>query len=169
MAGRPTLYSDDLAQAICDQMAEGMSVREIGRRGGMPEARTIHRWVCEPGHPFCQRYNEARKLQAQAWADECLEISDEGRNDWIERRTKDGETSVILDREHVSRSNLRVETRKWLLGKLHPGMFADRTGVMGPDGNLVDPTKRNITVEDTRAPISTLIASAVAVDDDPSA
>lgn len=127
----------------------------------MPFASTIHRWVCDPSHPFCERYAIARRLQAQAWADECLEIADEGRNDWTERQTKEGGKEVVLDREHVSRSNLRIDTRKWLLSKLHPELFAERTGLMGPDGKLVDPTRRNVTIEDNRAPISSLFDAAM--------
>lgn len=161
MTGRPTIYSEELADAICDMMASGMSVREIGRRDDMPDARTINRWSTTPDHPFCPRYVLARRLQAQAWADECLEIADDGTNDWVERALKDGGKTVLLDREHVMRSNLRVDTRKWLLAKLHPELFAERTGMIGPDGKLVDPTKRTHAVEDQRGSVLDLIASAL--------
>jgi hypothetical protein len=53
-------------------------------------------------------------------ADELLEIADDATNDFVERQNKDGHTSKVFDAEHVQRSRLRVEARKWLLSKALP-------------------------------------------------
>jgi hypothetical protein len=43
-----------------------------------------------------------------------LDIADDGSNDWIVREGK----APIINDEAVRRSVLRIETRKWLMGKL---------------------------------------------------
>jgi hypothetical protein len=44
----------------------------------------------------------------------------------MERARKDGSVEAALDREHVARSELRINTRKWLLSKMLPKKFGDR-------------------------------------------
>jgi Bacteriophage Sf6, terminase small subunit-like len=39
---------------------------------------------------------------------------------------KDGSTYTALDAEHVQRSRLRVEARKWLLSKALPKVYGDK-------------------------------------------
>ena len=61
-----------------------------------------------------ERYVEAREVYFEALREECLDIADDGTNDYVERTRKDGSTYIALDSEHVQRSALRVNTRKWL-------------------------------------------------------
>lgn len=47
---------------------------------------------------------------------ECLEIIDDGRNDWVDRHSRDGEViGRYVDTEAILRSKARVETRLRLL------------------------------------------------------
>jgi hypothetical protein len=39
---------------------------------------------------------------------------------------KRGDAITVFDREHVDRTRLRVDTRKWLLTKLKPQKFGDK-------------------------------------------
>ena len=75
---------------------------------------------------FYPQYARARELQMEAWADEIVEISDDGTNDWMERQLRDGKTEEVLDHEHITRSRLRVDTRKWIMSKLKPGTYGDK-------------------------------------------
>ena len=62
--------------------------------------------------------------------EEMLEIADDGSNDWMERTGKDGETGdKVVDHEHVSRSKLRVDTRKWMLARMAPKKYGDATNI----------------------------------------
>ena len=59
-----------------------------------------------------------------------LEIADDGTNDWIERQNaRSGETYIALNDEAISRSRLRVEARKWLMGKMKPKKYGDKIDV----------------------------------------
>ena len=46
--------------------------------------------------------------------------------DWVERKGKDGETELVLDREHIQRSKLRAEHRRWLFSKALPKVYGDK-------------------------------------------
>lgn len=127
--GRPTDYSTDLANEICARIAEGESLRSICRCEGMPNIRSVMRWLGI--HPeFSQQYARAREAQAESMFEEMLEIADDGSNDWMERTGKDGETGdKVVDHEHVSRSKLRVDTRKWMLARMAPKKYGDATNI----------------------------------------
>ena len=75
---------------------------------------------------FADRYAHARELQLDGIADEILDIVDDSRNDFIARESKSGDVQLVFDREHVDRTRLRVDARKWLLTKLKPQKFSDR-------------------------------------------
>ena len=65
---------------------------------------------------------------AEFWADEIMDIADDGTNDYVERESDSG-TQVVCDQEHIQRSRLRVDTRKWFLSKLLPKKYGDRTAL----------------------------------------
>lgn len=125
--GPPSLYSEALAEAICDRLADGESLNTICRSQGMPSERTVRTWARTPEHPFSPKYARAREIGYFKLADELLEIADDGSNDWMRRTGKDGEDlGWAVNGEHIARSRLRVDTRKWLLSKCLPKIFGDR-------------------------------------------
>lgn len=123
MAGRPSEYTQEMADKICARIADGESLRAICRDDGMPQIRSVMRWLA--AHPeFSQQYARAREEQADKIFDELLEIADDSRNDWIEK-----EQGSVVDHEHVSRSKLRVDTRKWMLARMAPKKYGDATNI----------------------------------------
>jgi len=158
-AGRPSLYTAELAAEICRRLAEGQSLREICRDDGMPAESTVRGWSLDNVDGFFALYSRARRLQAEQWADEIIEIAENGRNDWTVRQNKDGTTAVVLDREHVQRSALRVDSRKWLLSKLHPETWGERVHsiLTGKDGGPIA-TESRVEVADANARIRELLA-----------
>lgn len=109
---------------ICERLMEGESLRSIVCAEGMPGRSTVHRWLADDTE-FRDQYARARAIQADTLFDEMLDIADDGSNDWIERRREDGSTETVLDHEHVQRSKLRVDTRKWMASKLAPKKYGD--------------------------------------------
>jgi hypothetical protein len=81
---------------------------------------------CVAVEEFAAAYARAREIGYEHWADESVEIADNAANDWMERVRKDGEIETVLNREHVARSELRINTRKWMLSKMLPKKFGDR-------------------------------------------
>jgi hypothetical protein len=66
---------------------------------------------------FRAAYEFARQMWADHVFDECMEIADDATNDWIEKNTEGG-VSRQVNGEHIQRSRLRIDTRKWALGKM---------------------------------------------------
>ncbi len=133
--GRPTDYTQEIAEEICERLAVGESVRQITLLEHMPEERTVYRWLIKH-EEFCQQYARAKEIQADRFNEELIDIADDGRNDWEERENKRGDgTYIALNDEAISRSKLRVETRKWLMGKHKPKKYGDSLSLKGDDKN----------------------------------
>lgn len=134
--GRPSDYTQELADMICSRLADGESLRAICRDDDMPNKATVFRWLREK-EGFSDQYARAKEESADALFEELLEIADDGTNDWMEKHGQDGELiGYQLNGEHVQRSRLRLDTRKWALSKLKPKKYGDRvethhTGAIG--------------------------------------
>lgn len=136
--GRPSKYTETLADRICEHLSTGETLRQVCRRAGMPDISTVLAWE-KTKEDFSQQYARARESGYRAMAEEILEIADDGTNDYVERERADGTKHVVFDGEHVQRSKLRVDTRKWLLSKALPKLYGDKLEVGGKDGQpLID-------------------------------
>ena len=95
----------------------------------MPSASTVFKWLRDI-EEFSQQYARAKEAQTDAMAEEILDIAEDGRNDWIEAENKrTGETYIELNREAIERSRIRIDARKWLMGKLKPKKYGDKVDV----------------------------------------
>ena len=74
---------------------------------------------------FRDLYTQAREILVEHWGDEMLEISDDGTTDFITKMGRNGTEYEAVDQEHIQRSRLRVDTRKWLMSKLAPRKYGD--------------------------------------------
>lgn len=124
--GRPTDYSQDIADMICERLADGESLRSICEDEAVPARSTVFRWLSL--HPeFQDQYARAREAQADAIFDDILEIADNGRNDWMEKKDQEGENIGWRENgEALRRSALRIDARKWMAGKLRPKKYSDK-------------------------------------------
>lgn len=128
--GRPTIFSQELADNICHRISEGESLRSIVKDDEMPSASTICRWLLdETKKQFWEQYEKARNIQIELMFDELLEIADDGTNDWVEKEYENGRSDIILNGEAIGRSRLRVDTRKWYLSKVCPKKYGDKLDI----------------------------------------
>jgi hypothetical protein len=101
----------------------------------MPSPSTIFKWINDIPE-FSDKYAHAKEAQADYFAEELLDIADDGSNDWMTKRF--GETEVeIPNPEVLQRSKLRVDTRKWLMSKFKPKRFGDKVQHTGEDGGPI--------------------------------
>lgn len=125
--GRPSKYTKALGEKICKQLAEGKSLKKIGEASDMPSRITIHSWLFDENKKeFLIKYNTAINVRTENMFDELNDIADDGTNDFIERKSKDGESFTVQNPEVVARSRLRVDTRKWYLSKVMPKKYGDK-------------------------------------------
>lgn len=134
--GRPSEFTQETADAICEALIEGRSLRSICTDDGMPAASTVCRWL-SANDEFRKQYAHAREAQADTLADETIDIADDGTNDWMERKNAEGAGGVEYNGDHVQRSRLRIDTRKWFASKLAPKKYGEKLGVehSDPQGN----------------------------------
>ena len=128
--GRPTKYSDKLADRICQKIAEGYSVRSICKEKDMVSMQTLFRWLRE-NDKFREQYVCACEERSYAQAEEIIDIADNATNDYMEKLEGDG---YIFNSENVQRSRLRIDTRKWLMSKMNPKVYGDKLD-MTTNGN----------------------------------
>lgn len=120
-------YSDEVAERICEALADGRSLASICEDDDMPRQATVFRWLADERYSaFRESYTRAREAQADKIFDEILDIADDARNDWMERRREDGSVDEVVDHEHIQRSRLRIDARKWMAGKLRPKVYGDK-------------------------------------------
>ena len=127
--GRHSEYNTETADRICERIANGESLKAICDEEGQPSKSTVFKWLNE-NKAFSDKYARAREAQADALFDDILSIADDGRNDWMER--KDAEQENMGWRENgeaLRRSQLRIDARKWMAGKLRPKKYGEKLDI----------------------------------------
>jgi hypothetical protein len=103
---------------FCIHVGEGKSLRSWAEQEKYA-ASTVVEWVL--ADPERQKtYREARRMQADAHVDQLIELADE-----IVPTDAFGK----MDSAAVNDKRLRIDTRKWIAAKFHPGMYADKVDV----------------------------------------
>jgi len=117
-------YKPEIGDKICELIAQGKSLLAICKAKGMPTQTTVFRWIAEDKE-FREKYARAREAQADALVEEILEIADDGTNDWMASNDPEN-PGYRLNGEHVQRSKLRVDSRKWFASKVAPKKYGEK-------------------------------------------
>lgn len=104
--GRPSKYSETLADKIINQLIDGKSLREICKPAGMPDKSTVIRWLDDQA--FRDRYARAREAQADTMDDLVLE------------------TANKTNARNAAANRVKIDAYKWRAGKLKPKVYGDR-------------------------------------------
>jgi hypothetical protein len=127
--GRPSSVTEAVQIEICARLGGGENLTQICRDPKLPNRSTITNALAS-GKPefseFVVRYARARDALLDAYADQIVMISDDGTTDYITKVGRNGHEYEAVDQEHIQRSRLRVDSRKWLLSKLRPNEYGDR-------------------------------------------
>lgn len=141
---------DKQIDEIIERISSGEPLRQICRDPHMPKWRTVYEWlktaenavdVSTDENNFFARFALARCLGEDAIAQECLEIADDASNDYMDTRY-----GPRVDKEHIQRSKLRIETRLKLLAKWNPKRYGERVDLSSTDGSM-SPVPQNLIVE----------------------
>lgn len=131
--GRPSDFTQETADAICERIADGESLRAICRDDSMPSRMSVFRWLNDPEREsFRNQYARAREEQAEFYAESIVEISDETS---VEATYKGDEVVLDLSSAAIARNRLRVDARKWYASKLAPKKFGDKLELAGDPAN----------------------------------
>jgi hypothetical protein len=122
--GRPTIYTQELADKICEQLADGKSMRSVCRQIDMPAMSSVFKWLRE-NDTFSQQYAKAKEESADAMAEDLLEIADTPVMGEIKTIKPDGTVEIKQD-EMLGHRRLQVDARKWLMAKMKPKKYGDK-------------------------------------------
>ena len=120
----PAIRSPKNAALICSRLAEGWTLRQIAKELGCVNSAIV-KWSFED-EEFGKQYMLAMQLRMDHYAEENIEIADDGSNDWMVR-----EGITVPDHEHINRSRLRIDTRKWTMARLFPKRYGERVEIAG--------------------------------------
>ncbi|RZJ89951.1 MAG: hypothetical protein EOO60_09470 [Hymenobacter sp.] len=115
--GRPSDYTDGLADAICERLIMGESMAKICLDDKMPAEGTAYRWL-QAHEYFRERYAHAREVQAHRMGYDILDIADDTSSDTVY-----GDSGPKPNTEWISRSKLRVDARFKLMALLAPKVY----------------------------------------------
>lgn len=126
---RPLDYREDIAKEICDKLKEGMSLRKICENKAYPTKETVFRWLAD--FPLFQsQYAHAKEFFSDAEFERMYEIID------------DADTP-----EKLAQARLKIDTMKWMLGKMKPKKYGDKLQVGGAEDLPPVRTQSTLNIE----------------------
>ena len=137
MGTNPYPWTAEIEQEVFDRLFKGQSLVDICSDDWLPSQATVYRRL-DADEDFRKRYAHAREVQADTLFDEILQIADDGRNDWMKR--KQGDEYVDVENvEVLRRSQMRIDARKWMAGKLRPKVYGEKLDLThaNPDGTAI--------------------------------
>jgi hypothetical protein len=127
------------AAILADIATHGRAAKALRDRGVNPRYFWQRIASDEESH---KRYARAKQLGMECLADEIIEIAEQTKLGVITTIGPKG--TEVKHADMVERARLQIDSRKWLLSKLVPKKYGERTVLAGdPDAPLV--------VEDVRA------------------
>ncbi|MFA4974568.1 MAG: terminase small subunit protein [bacterium] len=138
MIGRPSSYTEAIADEICARLIEGESLRSICKSDHMPSAGTVCRWLADARYAvFREQYTRAKEIQLDVLADEIIHIANTQEVGEIVTEKPTG--TEVKRADMIEHRRLKIDARKWYVGKLAPKKYGDRTQLehTGTDGGPV--------------------------------
>lgn len=144
MAAKRKGDREKLVPLILDRIASGETLVSVAQALGI-SARTVYKWIAEAEANDGREYLAyAREAGADTLAAQALAIADDTSQDTIET-----EHGPVLNREFVSRSKLRVETRLKLAAVFCPAKYGQKAQLehSGPGGKPIESVSRVVLVD----------------------
>lgn len=107
----PKVIDDSIRDKILDQIKSGKSLHAICADKDMPNEKTVFDWLKsdkEKNIAFSKNYTRAKEIRAEKHFEEILQIADKATP------------------ESVQKDRLRIDARKWMLGKMQPKKYGDK-------------------------------------------
>ena len=141
--GRPSVYTDELANEICVRLGLGESLRKICLDDHIPSLATVMTWLSRKPD-FLEQYTRAREIQAETHFDELIDIVDQPPELSHITNNKGELVEVKFDSSYVAWMKLRVDTRKWTAARMAPKKYGEHKQVE----ETSDPTVIDVSVRD---------------------
>ena len=115
---------DNIFEYVCQEIEKGRALRNVLKDENMPSTSTFYQWL-DNDEVKAKQYARATEVRADIIFDDILAIADENTND-----TSINENGIeVVNNDVIQRSRLRIDARKWVLSKLNPKKFGDKTDI----------------------------------------
>ena len=126
---------DNIFEYVCQEIEKGRALRNVLKDENMPSTSTFYQWL-DNDEVKAKQYARATEVRADIIFDDILAIADENTND-----TSINENGIeVVNNDVIQRSRLRIDARKWVLSKLNPKKFGDKTIHSGDAENPIQTT-----------------------------
>ena len=123
--------TQELADEICEHLAEGKSLRAWCLEPGRPSPPLVRKWLANDANEwFRAQYARAREEQADTLFNDILDIVDQAEDPQIAR--------------------LRMDARKWMAGKLRPKVYGEKVELGGKVDHEHTHEHRTVSAIDSR-------------------
>lgn len=122
MIGRPSGFTQEIADELCDRISCGESLKSILREDGKPAESMVYRWLRE-NEAFREQYARAREEMAEADADT---VGDIGHR-------------VLAGELDPQAARVAIDALKWSAGKRNAKKYGDKVQLADADGNKLPP------------------------------
>lgn len=116
---------------VCSEIENGKSLRASLCMPNMPARKTFLEWI-DNNEKYRNQYARACDDRAETIFEDILKIADTTENDIIEM--DDGKT--FINHDVINRAKLRIDSRKWMLGKMNPKKYGDKMDLSSSDGSM---------------------------------
>lgn len=129
---RPTDYTPELAERICQHIAGGESLRSFCRSPGEPHVATVCRWIIKHDE-FREQYAHAREAAGYAHGDGVIEVVEAVRNGDVDAQT----------------ARAMMDGLKWAAERMAPKSHSSRQEIdHTTKGNAIQPTRIELVAPD---------------------
>ena len=122
--GRPSDFTDELAEHICDLISDGKSLRSICEDDEtLPHRITVMRWL-DTNEDFATKYARAREVQGDVMDEKILAVAD------------------ACTSESARADRVKIDAYKWRAAKLAPKRYGEKVVQehTGPGGGNIQIT-----------------------------
>lgn len=118
LGGRPTKYTQKLADKICEELALGKSMRTVCKGEDMPAISSVFKWLREI-KGFSEQYDTAKKESSEALNEILLDLGDDAI---ALSQSVDSKASNAV----VQAVKLKADNMKWYMSKMKPKKYGDK-------------------------------------------
>ena len=130
----------EVLDAIFAGISLGKSARAMCVEVGISQ-RVLWNWLASD-EELMRQYQRAKELCVDAYAEEIIEISDEGSRDtYIDEKGRE-----MVNREVIARAQLRIDARKWYAARLAPRKYGDKIPVTHESADAKKPVGHSVEV-----------------------
>jgi hypothetical protein len=128
---RPSEFTKEVGDKVCQQIANGLSMRSVCAPDEMPDMSTVFRWL-RTDEEFCKQYARATEERTEAQNEMLLELGDEAQE--LAQNVDPKAANAV-----VSAVKLKADNLKWVMSKMKPKKYGDKLDLTSGGEKLPQP------------------------------